>query len=203
MYVQKRPPGYALFFAPLRILLDPIEYERVEFAYSQAKSGLDKKMRDDGTRSFDHPKAATWIYIYELDGRDSDTMVVILLHDIVEDALLLPSYRIKLNFGEEIAFDVTALTKLSEEKETIEEYLFRIIERGPRAILAKLCDLLHNLRTLSGCSEEKRVRKLDGYQNHYVRLLIPALREYGGQWAVYADALEPKIKEAIVMAIAA
>lgn len=61
---QQRPPGYELFFAPLQVMFDPNTYERIRFAYIASKFGHDKQTRDDGSRYFDHPKAAAWIYIY-------------------------------------------------------------------------------------------------------------------------------------------
>ncbi|OGG93162.1 hypothetical protein A2609_02680 [Candidatus Kaiserbacteria bacterium RIFOXYD1_FULL_47_14] len=197
MHEQKRPPGYELFFAPLQVVLNPTEFESVKFAYLQAKSGLAKQTREDGSRAFDHPKFAAWIYMYELGGRDPHTIIIILLHDIEEDTYLLSPYRISLNFSKEIALDIVALTKLPKGKETVEEYLARIIDRGPRVTLAKLCDRLHNLRTLRGCSEEKLARQIEETQRYHLPLLIPALNEYGEPWTTYADSMEQKIKEAI------
>jgi len=194
---QQRPPGYELFFAPLQIALNPNDYERVQFAYFASKYGHAGQFREGGGRYFDHPKGAGWIYVSELGGRDPHVIIIILLHDLSEDTYLLSPYRMGLNFGEEIALDVRALTKLSEGKETIEEYLARVIARGARAILAKLCDRLHNLRTLSACSEEKRKRQIKETCGYHLPLLVPALRTCGEPWAAYADAMERKIKEAI------
>lgn len=66
--VFQRPPCYELFFAALAVVLSPGEYERIQFAYFISKYGHAKQLRDDGARYFDHPKAATWIYIDELGG---------------------------------------------------------------------------------------------------------------------------------------
>ena len=152
---RQRPPGYELFFAPLEVVFDPNTYERIQFAYFASKYGHHGQLRDDGTRFFDHPKGAAWIYIDELKGRDSRLIIVILLHDISEDAYLLSPYRISLNFGLDIALDVRAVTKLPKGKESVEVYLARIIARGPWSITAKLCDRLHNLSTLHASSPEK------------------------------------------------
>ncbi len=192
---QQRPPGRVAFFAPLEIVLNPRKFERVEFAYRVSKNGNAGKLRDDGSRAFDHPKAASWIYISELDGRDSRLIVDILLHDELEDNFLMSPYRLGLNFGTKSALDVQAVTK--RKNETVEEYLDRIICRGRFAILAKLCDRLHNIRTLGGCTEEKRMRCLAETQRYHLPLLIPALRDYGGSWADYADSMDRKIKEAM------
>lgn len=194
----KRPPGYELFFRPLEVVLNPRDYERVRTAYIFSKYGHAGKPREDGSRVFDHPKSAAWIYISELGGRDSDVIIVILLHDISEDEYLLSPYRISLNFGVENALDLGAVTKLPEGKETTEEYLARVIARGARAILAKLCDRLHNLRNLRRCTKQKRVRQIRETQRYHLRLLIPALRKWGEPWSEYADMLERKMHDAIL-----
>lgn len=192
-----RPPGCELFFAPLLVALDPNTCERIEFAYIASKFGHYKQIRDDGTRYFDHPKAAAWIYINELGGRDPEVIIDLLLHDLQEDSYLLSPYRIALNFGAERALDVRALTKLPKGKETIEEYLGRVIGRGPRVILAKLCDRLHNNRSLHNCIPEKRMRQIDETREYHLKLLIPALRSYGEKWEEYADDIQGMITDAL------
>jgi GTP pyrophosphokinase len=193
----KIAPVYDLFFAPLEVAFDPNTIERINFAYFQSKFGHYDQKRDDGSRYFDHPKGAAWIYINEFDGRDPRLIIDLLLHDISEDAYLLSSYRICVNFGEEIALDVRAVTKLPKGKEMTQAYLHRIITRGTWAITAKLFDRLHNLRTLDASSEEKRTRQIIETKEFHLPLLIPALRGYGGQWAEYANGLEKKINEAL------
>jgi guanosine-3',5'-bis(diphosphate) 3'-pyrophosphohydrolase len=195
--VADRPPPYELFFAPLEIALSPNKLERVRFAYIVSKYGHAGQEREDGTRYFDHPKAATWIFIEELAGRDARVIVDILLHDLSEDAYLLSMHRISMNFGSDIALDLRSLTKLPKGKETTDQYLGRIIAQGPWAIVAKLCDRLHNLRTLDSCSEEKRRGQIEETQQYHLRLLVPALKRHGEPWNGYADALEVKIRDAI------
>jgi len=192
-----RPPGYELFFIPLGPVLGPTEQELLHFAYVASKYGHRGQFRDGGSRYFDHPKAAAWIYISELDGRDVRLIADLLLHDIPEDCYLISPYRMKLNFGEDIALDVAAMTKLSRGKETTREYLKRIIDRGPWAITAKLCDRLHNVRTLKTCVLKKRQEQIRETSEHHLKLLIPALKKHGGEWEVYAKKLKEKIQEAL------
>jgi guanosine-3',5'-bis(diphosphate) 3'-pyrophosphohydrolase len=193
----RRPPGYELFFAPLEIAFTPAEFEATKFAYFASKYGHAGQTREDGSRYFDHPKAAAWIYIDELGGRDPRAIIVLLLHDISEDAYLLSPYRIKHNFSEDIALDVRAVTKIVKIKEPTEDFLARIVARGPYAILGKLCDRLHNLRTLGACSSEKRRSQVEQTEMCHAPILLPALRACGEPWARYADILEPKIRETL------
>lgn len=192
-----RPPGYELFFAPLQIDLNPTELERVQFAYIASKYGHRGQVRDDGTRYFDHPKGAAWIYINELGGRDPQVIILLLLHDMSEDAYLLSPYRIGLNFGRDIAIYMRAVTKLPKGKESVREYLGRVIEQGPRTILAKLCDRLHNLRSLASCTPQKQAAQREETRGHHLPLLIPALKARGEPWASHAFLLEEKILAAL------
>lgn len=194
---QTRTPVYELFFAPLQVVLNPTDYERVQFAYFLSKFGHAKQFRDDGTRYFDHPKGAAWVYIHELSGRDPDIIILLLLHDMPEDSYLLSFFRFGMNFGAELSLDGRALTKLQKGKETTADYLGRVIERGPKVILVKLCDRLHNNRSLHNCSPEKRKKQIEETREYHLKLLIPALRSYGGKFAENADDMEEMILEAL------
>ena len=192
-----RPPPREIFFAQLAVVLKPDEYESVHFAYQASKYGHAKQERDDGTRYFDHPKAAAWIYINELGGRDKRAIIDLLLHDLSEDTHLLSPYRLSKNFGESIALDVHALTKLPKGKERTEQYLARVVERGLAAIIAKLCDRLHNLRELSACPPEKQQRQIVETREYHLPILLPALRELGAEAVVLANLDEHKINAAL------
>lgn len=204
-----RPPGYELFFAPLFIDLAPGRVEYVRIAYKHSKFGHYKQKREDGSRYFDHPKAAAWIYINELQGRDYLVIVLLLLHDIEEDSDLLSPFVIRKIFGRHTALNVRAVTKVAKveentdgvrrfvARETAVEYMLRVIAQGPRAILAKLCDRLHNLRTLGSCSSEKRIRYIAETTDCYLPHLLKGLRSHGKPWSGYADTIEAKINEAI------
>jgi (p)ppGpp synthase/HD superfamily hydrolase len=194
---NKRPPPYELFFEPLEVSLGPMDCERIKFAYILSKYGHAKQVREDGTRYFDHPKAAAWIYIDELKGRDPRTIIDHLLHDLREDTYLLSSYRASLNFGEDVALDVRGLTKLPKGKEKTSDYLARVIARGPRAILTKLDDRLHNLRCLGDCSQDKRTRQIVETEEFHLPLLVPALEVCGDPWKGYANLVQGKMMEAI------
>lgn len=198
MIFEHKAPVYDLFFLPLVVVHDPNTIELMSFAYISSKYGHAMQVRDDGSRYFDHPKSAAWIYINELGGRDPRVICDILLHDLREDSRLLSTYRVNLNFGTDIALDLCSLTKLQKGKETQEEYLQRIIARGPWTILSKLCDRLHNIRSLGGCAPEKQKRQVIETRDVLMPLLLNALQLCGGDWAMYAFNLEFKLKEALL-----
>ena len=194
MHAHQRPPSRELFFTPLQIALNPTDYEAVQFAYQCSKYGHAKQVRDDGSRYFDHPKAAAWIYINELKGRDPRVIKALLLHDMSEDQSLLSPWRLALNFGQDSALDTAALTKLPKGKETTEEYLRRVIAQGPVAVLAKSLDRLHNLRDAHDA--EKHMRQVAETIKYHLPMLISALKQSGMPWAGYAEYIEAEILKA-------
>ncbi len=167
----------------------------VRHAYLFSFGGHYGQTREDDSPYSDHPEAAAWIYIDELDGNDPRVIIDALLHDIPEETFVQILYWIFLLFGLDIALDVQAITK--NKGESVREYLCRIIARGPWLILAKLCDRLHNLCTLSALLPARRLKYLNETREHHLPLLIPALRAYGEPWAEYAQKMECKINEAM------
>src|ERR671912_1526858 len=88
-----------------------------------------------------------------------------LLHDVVEDTLTTIE-RIRELFGPEVAHVVEGVTKISairfassEERqaENFRKMLLAMVD-DIRVILVKLSDRLHNMRTLSHLSEERRIK---------------------------------------------
>jgi GTP pyrophosphokinase len=88
-----------------------------------------------------------------------------LLHDVVEDTLTTIE-KIHEHFGPEVAHVVEGVTKISaipfsssEERqaENFRKMLLAMVD-DIRVILVKLADRLHNMRTLSHMSEERRQR---------------------------------------------
>ncbi len=191
-----RPPPYKKFFAPLAAL-SPADNEKVHCAYIFSKHGHEGEIRDDGSRYFDHPKGSAWIYINELGGRHVRTIIDILLHDLQEQSYLLSPFRLRLNFGKKIGNDLLALTKLAKGKETTKGYLARIIERGAPAIIAKICDRLHNMRTLKACSARKQKHVLEETRKYHIPILFPALSACGPEHKEIAALLLKKLEKAM------
>ena len=194
-------PGYELYLAPLEIELNPAEFERVSCAYIFSKYGHAMDFRKDGvTRYFEHPKGAASIYINELGGRNPEIIILTLLHDLKEDTYLLSLHRIKINFGKRIAYGIRALTKLPKGKETIEQYLARIVLDGAETIVAKLLDRLSNARDVLSLTPEAILKLVEETERYHLPILVPALKACGTEWIALADALEQKLKEAIAQA---
>lgn len=96
---------------------------------------------------------------------DVPSIAAALLHDTVEDCMLTHA-ELAEKFGSDIADIVEGVTKLtrihfsSREEKQAESFRKMLIAMAKdiRVILVKLCDRLHNMRTLQYQSEEKQRR---------------------------------------------
>lgn len=96
---------------------------------------------------------------------DLPSVTAALLHDTIEDCVVTRE-DLRAQFGEEIADIVEGVTKLtriefeSREEKQAESFRKMLIAMAKdiRVVLVKLCDRLHNMRTLHHLSEEKQRR---------------------------------------------
>ena len=137
--------------------------EKITKAFEFAKQLHEGQFRKSGEPYISHPVAVAEI-VAGL-GLDTDSICAALLHDTIEDCsdrVDLP--KIKKEFGEQVADIVDGLTKLikipfnDKEDEHMENLrkMFLAMAKDIRVIFIKLADRLHNMRTLSAQSEEKR-----------------------------------------------
>ncbi len=136
--------------------------EKIQRAYLYAEEAHRGQYRKSGEEYITHPLAVAEIAA-EM-GLDTDAICAALLHDIVEDCPDENLDKIKAEFGPEVEMLVDGLTKLvaipfeDKEEEHIENLrkMFLAMSKDIRVILIKLCDRLHNMRTLSSHQEEKQ-----------------------------------------------
>jgi GTP pyrophosphokinase len=96
---------------------------------------------------------------------DEPSVIASLLHDTIEDCNVERD-DVTREFGEEVADIVEGVTKLtriefeSREEKQAENFrkMLLAMAKDIRVILVKLCDRLHNMRTLTFFSDEKRRR---------------------------------------------
>lgn len=97
-------------------------------------------------------------------GMGAKTVAAGLLHDSIEDVEVAPE-TIEREFGKEVRFLVEGVTKLGRLKyrgaERHRESLRKLLVatgKDARVLIIKLCDRLHNMRTLQHVPPEKRTR---------------------------------------------
>jgi GTP pyrophosphokinase len=137
------------------------DFDLLRRAYAYSKEVHNKQKRVQGAPFIEHPLAVAAILTNM--SMDSSTIAAGLLHDTIEDTHTTTD-EIKELFGDEVAFLVEGLTKLSrmEFRTSVEAYaenfrkIFIAMAKDIRVILIKFADRLHNLRTLEYLSEDKR-----------------------------------------------
>lgn len=167
MSSEKTETGRERFLAKLAPYMLEDELENVLAAYEFAKYGHRGQKRDGGERYFEHPRAVAEIIIDELRLRnDWRIIATALLHDILEDAWIISEQRLAKNFGRDVALWLRLLTKKPKEG-----YLERLREHGSwEVLLVKLCDRLHNLRSLGQCDEAKQRKQIVETRAHHIPL---------------------------------
>ncbi len=140
------------------------DLERIRAAFEYADKHHGPQLRKSGEPYIIHPIAVAEI-VNELD-LDQDSIVAALLHDCIEDTDSTHDEIARL-FGPQVADLVEGVTKLtrmqytSREDEQMENLrkMFMAMAKDVRVILIKLCDRLHNMRTLQYQSSAKQKEK--------------------------------------------
>ena len=150
-------------FSMLRTSGKNYDLEKIQKAYEYADKLHEGQFRNSGDPYISHPIAVAEI-VASL-GLDTDSICAAFLHDTVEDCPDKTNLGILRSlFGESVAMLVDGLTKLENiniqdkeeaQMENIRKMLLAM-SKDIRVIFIKLCDRLHNMRTLSAKPEHKR-----------------------------------------------
>lgn len=138
-----------------KILNDDKQYDlsKIMSAYELAAKAHSNQVRSSGEPYITHPVAVAYILL-EL-GMDTDTICAALLHDVVEDTDTTLE-ELRKAFGQDVAMLVDGVTKLGkiplftkeeQQAENVRKILLAM-SQDIRVIIIKLCDRLHNMRTL-------------------------------------------------------
>lgn len=138
------------------------DLDRVEAAFQFAAKAHASQIRKSGIPYITHPISVARIALVEL-GLGTNSIMAALLHDVVEDTEYTIE-DIRDAFGEDVSFLVDVLTK----KETTEYKVSKQIDNFKqmldsinydiRALLIKLSDRLHNMRTLGSMRTDKQMK---------------------------------------------
>ena len=139
------------------------DLEKIQSAYDYARDLHEGQFRISGEAYISHPIAVAEIVAgLELD---TDSICAALLHDTVEDCSEKTDLKeIEKKFGKSVALLVDGLTKIvvlqvEDKEEAHIENLRKMLlamSKDVRVIFIKLCDRLHNMRTLSVKPDNKR-----------------------------------------------
>ena len=140
------------------------ELELLQTAYNVAFEAHKDQFRKEGSAYITHPVAVASILI-ELH-LDIETVCAGLMHDVLEDSFIKKSYLEKL-FGKDVVAIVDGVSNLNKlDFDSIEDRnannlqkMALAMSKDVRVIIVKLCDRLHNMRTIEFLPRDKQIRK--------------------------------------------
>jgi guanosine-3',5'-bis(diphosphate) 3'-pyrophosphohydrolase len=137
------------------------EFGRIRDAWQLATSAHAGQTRQSGEPYSTHPLAVAEILFDALEP-DADALCAALLHDVVEDSDTSLVF-IREQFGAPVAAIVDGVSKLARvgASTSNDDTLRKLVAAGGsdwRVFAVKLCDRLHNMRTLGAVNAAKRRR---------------------------------------------
>ncbi len=159
----------------------PEELAMLREAAGLAREAHEGQKRKTGEPYILHPIAVAEIAAEELQLGAAPVMAA-FLHDVVEDTPYTLE-DIRKRFGEDVAFLVSVVTKrkkkVYESSKQVDNYrqILDSVKYDVRAILIKLADRLHNMRTLSSMRPDKQM-KIAGETDYFYAPLANRLGLY-------------------------
>lgn len=151
------------FFTMLETSGKKYNMDKIYEAFKYARELHEGQFRNSGEPYIVHPVAVA--EITAALGLDTDSICAAFLHDTIEDCSDKTSLDvIRSKFGDDVALLVDGLTKMADisivdkeeaHMENIRKMLLAM-SKDIRVIFIKLCDRLHNMRTLDAKPENKR-----------------------------------------------
>lgn len=162
-YEAEKEREYKRLIDKIRTYMPDKNLDAVREAYELADKAHANQVRATHEPYIIHPLAVAYI-LAELE-MDLEGIEAALLHDVVEDTEYTLE-DIRMLFGDEVAFLVDGVTKLSQfhykdkEDQQLENFrkMFLAMAKDIRVVVIKLADRLHNMRTLGVFRREKQQR---------------------------------------------
>lgn len=154
---------------------------RIRSAYEFASEAHREQRRKTGEPYIVHPIAVARIVAEELE-LGPNPIIAAFLHDVVEDTPCTLE-DIRNLYGNDVAFLVGIVTKQKKDKyersKQVDNYrqMLASVEYDIRALLIKLADRLHNMRTLDSMRPDKQM-KIAGETDYFYAPLANRLGLY-------------------------
>lgn len=157
------------------------DIQRLRDAFEFAREAHSPQKRKSGEPYIIHPVNVARIVAEELE-LGVDPVIAAFLHDVVEDTPYTIE-DIKERFGEDVAFLVGVVTKEKKDKyiqsKQVDNFrqILASMQYDVRALLIKLADRLHNMRTLNSMRPDKQM-KIAGETDYFYAPLANRLGLY-------------------------
>ncbi|MEP7320432.1 MAG: RelA/SpoT family protein [Saprospiraceae bacterium] len=154
--------AYRTLLKSIKTTLEETDRVNIRKAYELAVIAHREQRRKSGEPYILHPIEVARICVEEI-GLGPTSVVCALLHDVVEDTPVTLE-QIKAEFGTKIGMIVDGLTKLdglynleNAQAENFRKVLSTLVT-DVRAVLIKLADRLHNLRTINSMEKHSQLK---------------------------------------------
>ena len=152
------------FYKTAKSYLSSSDIKNIQKAYSVAFYAHDGQQRRDGSKYISHPvEVANILMGLKMD---PDSICAALMHDVLEDCDVNKK-NIENIFGSDVADIVDGVSKLgkldirsrSERDANNLQKMMLAMSKDARVLLVKICDRLHNMRTIEHLPRSKQIQK--------------------------------------------
>jgi (p)ppGpp synthase/HD superfamily hydrolase len=152
------------------------ELELIQFAYWLCKTAHRDQFRDDGQRVFEHPRRAA-ISLIKNGYHDTETIILILLHDIFEDTTTPDKVILNL-FGASTCERMMTISKKIPKFDPVTGQLVGRVAKSTEEYFAKLAGAELKVR-LSKCADrEDNLSDMNGFEIPRKRKYVDETQEY-------------------------
>lgn len=161
-YEEKIQTDVNTIFTLMARRVDENQMNLLHDAYGFAAFAHKDQLRKSGEPYISHPVAVARIVAEELE-LGANPVMAAFLHDVVEDCPYTID-DIRERFGDDVAFLVGVVTKQKKAKydqsKQVDNFrqILSSVQYDVRAILVKLADRLHNMRTLRSMRPDKQMK---------------------------------------------
>ena len=161
-YEKKIQTDVDAIFTLMAQRVDEKQMNLLHEAYDFAAYAHKDQLRKSGEPYISHPVAVARIVAEELE-LGANPVMAAFLHDVVEDCPYSID-EIRERFGDDVAFLVGVVTKQKkaqyDQSKQVDNFrqMLSSVQFDVRAILVKLADRLHNMRTLSSMRPDKQMK---------------------------------------------
>ena len=161
-YEKKIQADVDVIFTLMAQRVDEKQMNLLHEAYNFAAYAHKDQLRKSGEPYISHPVAVARIVAEELE-LGANPVMAAFQHDVVEDCPYSID-EIRERFGDDVAFLVGVVTKQKkaqyDQSKQVDNFrqMLSSVQFDVRAILVKLADRLHNMRTLSSMRPDKQMK---------------------------------------------
>jgi len=160
-HLLRLPPK---FYKTAKTYLNNEDIKKIQKAYSVAFYAHEGQERHDGSKYITHPLEVANILLGLK--MDPDSICAALMHDVLEDCDVNKS-NLETLFGNDVAEIVDGVSKLSKLDITSKtdldannlQKMMLAMSKDVRVLLVKICDRLHNMRTIEHLPRFKQIQK--------------------------------------------